>query len=190
MDKLNLAIIEGTTRKERKSIYVAKFIYQVSQQYPELKPILVDPVDFNFPNDGNDPQSQDPKYTKIVHQSDAFLIVVPEYNFSFPGSLKRMLDSELKNYIHKPVAFAGVSAGPWGGVRAIEALVPTVREMGLVATFVDIQFPKVQNTFNETGQLIDQSYTKRVKRTLDELIWMAKILKYGRENEPNQYHQT
>ncbi len=34
----------------------------------------------------------------------------------------------LKEYINKAVAFFGVSAGPWGGTRVIEACVPMVRE--------------------------------------------------------------
>jgi NAD(P)H-dependent FMN reductase len=93
-----------------------------------------------------------------------------------------LLDSELKNYVHKPVAFVGVSNGMWGGVRAIESLVTTVREMGLVATFTDVQFPRVQDIFNDRGELQDDKYIDRIKRSYQELIWMAKALKWGRKN--------
>jgi hypothetical protein len=99
-----------------------------------------------------------------------------------------MLDSELKNYIHKPVAFAGVSASQWGGVRGIESLVSTVREMGLVATFTDMQFPKVQELFDEQGTLLNESYRRYVEGAWAELIWMAKTLQYGRENIPSKHH--
>jgi NAD(P)H-dependent FMN reductase len=84
--------------------------------------------------------------------------------------------------IHKPVAFAGVSAGMLGGSRAIQALVTTVREMGMVATFTDVHFPKVQDLFDEQGTLKDEEYIQRVQKSLNELIWMAKTLKHGREN--------
>jgi len=180
MEKLFIPIIEGTTRVQRKSIYVAKFVYKVSKQYKEIESVLVDPNDFNFPGDGNDPEGKDSHYSKLTEKADGFFIIVPEYNHSFPGSLKRMLDSELKNYIHKPVAFAGVSSGMFGGARAIEALVTTVREMGLVATFSDVHFPKVQELFTEEGVLQKEAYVRRIKRSFDELIWMAKVLKYGR----------
>lgn len=185
MDKLLIPILEGTKREQRKSIHAANFILEVSKQYEEVESVLVDPNDFSFPGDGNNPEGKDPRYTEITEKADGFFIVTPEYNHSIPGSLKRMLDSELKNYIHKPVAFAGVSNGLWGGVRAIEALVTTVREMGMAATFTDVQFPKVQDIFDESGKLLDEVYTKRVKRSFDELIWMAKVLKHGRENEPS-----
>jgi len=89
-----------------------------------------------------------------------------------------MLDSELSNYIHKPVAFAGVSNGIFGGARAIEALTITVREMGMVATFSDVYFPQVQNLFDEKGEIKDEAFVKRIQRGYTELIWMAKSLKW------------
>ncbi len=100
-----------------------------------------------------------------------------------------MLDSELKNYVHKPVAFAGVSSGQWGGVRAIEALVGAVREMGMVATFTDMQFPKVQDLFSDDGVLLNEAYREYVKGAWVELIWMTNVLKYGRENVESKHHK-
>jgi len=90
------------------------------------------------------------------------------------------MDSELKNYIHKPVAFAGVSKGIPGGARGIEAMVPVVREYGMVATFTDVLFPKVQELFYEQGNLLDEAYINRIQKSYKELIWMAKVLKAGR----------
>lgn len=188
MKKLFIPVLAGTKRVQRKSIHAARFVLEISKQYEEVESVLIDPNDFEFPGDGNDPEGKDPRYTELTAKADGFFIVTPEYNHLIPGSLKRMLDSELKNYIHKPVAFAGVSNGPWGGVRAIEALVTTVREMGMVSTFTDVQFPKVQDIFDENGKLLDEAYIKRVQRSFNELIWMAKVLKAGRENEPSQYH--
>lgn len=182
MDKLFIPILEGTTRKQRKSIHVANFILDVVREYSHVETVLVDPTNFNFPGDGNDPEGKDPEYTDLTAQADGFFIVVPEYNHSFPGSLKRMLDSELKNYIHKPVAFAGVSSGRFGGVRAIESLINPVRELGLVATFTDVHFPRVQELFDDQGHINDDAYKDRVKRSFDELIWMAHALKHARTN--------
>jgi len=189
MEKINIAVLVGTKRIQRKSIHAAKFVYDVSKEYDNVESVFVDPNDFNFPGDGNDPEGKDPRYTKITEKADAFFIVTPEYNHGYPGTLKRMLDSELSNYIHKPVAFGGVSNGMWGGVRAIEALVNTVREMGMVVTFGDVQFPRVQEIFDEDGKLLQEEYRKRVKRSIDELLWMAKTLKYGRENIESKYHK-
>ena len=161
---------------------------KVGKSFGEIEVLLVDPLDYNFPFDGNDPENKDPRYSELTKRADAFFIITPEYNHSFPGTLKRMLDSELQNYIHKPVAFAGVSDGIFGGARAIESLVNTVREMGMVSTFSDVYFPQVQNLFEENGEVKDQGYARRIERGFTELIWMAKALKWGRENLKGVYH--
>ncbi len=183
MTKLYIPVLAGTTREQRKSIHAARLVAEVGASFDEVETELIDPKDFNFPGDGNDPEGKDPHYSAVTARADGFFIVTPEYNHGYPGSLKRMLDSELENYIHKPVAFGGVSSGPWGGVRAIEALVNAVREMGLVTTFTDMQFPKIQDLFDEDGKLLNESYRKYVANAWKELIWMAKVLKAGREND-------
>ena len=57
-----------------------------------------------------------------------------------------------------------------------------MRELGLVTIFWDVNFSSVRNAFDPAGQLADQSYVKRVDKFLKELIWMAKVLRHGREN--------
>jgi NAD(P)H-dependent FMN reductase len=189
MEKLFIPVLLGTTRSNRLSENAAKLVVKVGESISDIRVKLVDPLDYTFPFDGNDPENKDPQYTKLTAEADGFFIVTPEYNHSFSGSLKRMLDSELKNYIHKPVAFAGVSDGIFGGARAIEELVPTVREMGMVVTFSDVYFPQVQNLFDEEGQIKDEGYVKRIGRAYTELIWMARSLKWGRENVESMYHK-
>lgn len=184
MVDLSIVVIAGTTRHQRKSIHAARFIEQLGRGLPGVAITFVDPADFSLPGDGNDPEGKDPRYSAITAAADGFFIVVPEYNHSFPGSLKRLLDSELKNYIHKPVAFAGVSTGHWGGVRGVEALVGTVREMGLVATFNDVYFPGVATLFDEHGVIasdIRAGYDKSVGAAYDELLWFARLLRAGRD---------
>src|SRR3990167_10755308 len=176
---MTIAVLIGTTRVQRESDKAAKYIAEFGRRIENVDIILVDPMDFTFHGDGNDPEGKDPRYTEITEKADAFFIVTPEYNHSFPGSLKRMLDSELANYNHKPVAFAGVSNGHWGGVRAIESLVPAVRETGLVVMSWDVYFPNIQDVFDETGVIVDE-YSKRyetnVTKLYTELIWFARLL--------------
>jgi len=184
MQPLTIAVLAGTTRVQRESIKAAHYVADVGRTLPDVEIIFVDPLDFNFPGDGNDPEGKDPRYSEIVAKADAFFIVTPEYNHSFPGSLKRMLDSELALYNHKPVALAGASDGNWGGTRAVEALVPAIRETGLVVLSWDVYFPFVDKMFNEDGSIKDEHkerYDRNVGKLYTELIWFARMLKAGRE---------
>lgn len=183
--RITIAVIEGSTREQRASIAVARLIAAIGGQYDDVDIIFVDPRDFTFPNDGNDTEGKDPRYTEITAKADAFFIVTPEYNHSFPGSLKRMLDSEYENYYHKAVALAGVSNGGWGGVRAVEGLLPALRTMGLAVLQTAVYFPRVQDMFTPEGQLLpafEDKYTRAIRSEFEELIWMAKSLKWGRQN--------
>ena len=184
-DSLTVAVLASTTRAKRLSMTVARYVADYGRGIYGVDIILVDPKDFHFPGDGNDPEGKDPRYSDITAKADAFFIVTPEYNHSFPGSLKRMLDSELKNYIHKPVAIAGVSNGGWGGVRAVESLVPVVRELGLAVTFASVYFPRVQDLFEpDSGQLkvgYRSQYERNMYNAYRELLWLAKALRWGRQ---------
>ena len=183
MQDLKVVIIVGTNRTERESIKVANLIYKVAKNFTGFKPRIIDPIKFNFSKNDTEPTLSDPNYKKIIEEADAFLIVIPEYNHAYPAALKRVLDSEYAAYFHKPVALAGVSSGPWGGVRAIESILPTLRTLGLLISRQDLHFPNVQDLFDQYGNLKDKKYLQRIKKALEELLWLAKVLKQGRDNQ-------
>jgi len=56
-----------------------------------------------------------------------------------------------------------------------------MRELGLVTIFWDVNFSSVQAAFSSEGVLLDASYIRRIDKFVKELIWMAKTLRYGRE---------
>ena len=75
------------------------------------------------------------------------------------------------------------SGGPWGGTRAIENLMPIVRELGLAPIFWDVQFTYSYKTFEEgKPPVLDPAMGPRIDKFLAELVWMAKTMRYGREN--------
>lgn len=182
MSKITIAVIEGTTRAKRKTVPAAQLIARIGKTFKDVEIIYVDPADFNLPLDGDDPDDRDPVYTEITEKADAFFILTPEYNHSFPGSLKRLLDSEYDNYKHKVAAIAGASSGMWGGARAVESLVPVLRKLGLVVITPNVYFQHVQDAFDEAGNPKDESVIAVIEKVYSELIWMAKTMKYGREH--------
>jgi NAD(P)H-dependent FMN reductase len=192
MDKLFIPVLLGTNRKLRKSVHVANWLIGEMRKRPDIETKLFDVKDFQLPQDdyGTEIRESFPEWRDSIIRADGLVVITPEYNHGYPGSLKSVLDLLLKEYIHKCVALIGVSAGPWGGTRVIEALVPMVRELGLVVTFTDLNFPSVQNKFDADGKLLDNAYEKRAGDFLDELVWMSRVMKWGRENLPSKFHQS
>lgn len=187
-----LPILLGTNRKLRRSVHVARWLHGAMAARPDIETELFDVADFALPQGdyGMDIKDHFPHWRDTIIRADGLVIVTPEYNHGYPGALKSVLDLLLKEYIHKAVAFVGVSAGPWGGTRVIEAMVPMVRELGLAVTFTDLQFPTVQSKFDDTGKLLDAAYENRVRGFLDELVWMSRTLKWGRANLPSKHHPS
>jgi NAD(P)H-dependent FMN reductase len=181
---LFIPIILGTARQGRRTEHAARFVFQQTKNRAELETELIDVCKLPLKLDDAGEQMKDPKFSATIERSDGLIIVTPEYNHGYPGLLKHALDMNLKEYIHKAVGICGVSAGPFGGARVIEALLPVMRELGLVTIFWDVNFGNVQKLFDEQGNLLDQSYVRRLDKFLNELIWMARVLRYGRENIP------
>lgn len=181
--KLVITVMAGTTRPNRRSHKVAEWVAEYGGKYPDVEIIYVDPANFNFPSDGDDQDCKDSRFSEIVARSDGFLIVTPEYNHSFPGSLKRMLDSEFDNYLHKAVAICGVSNGDWGGTRAVESLIPVCKAFGLSITKYSAYYPHVSELFQENGAIAENVREKTEKATqgvYQELIWLSTALKHAR----------
>ena len=189
-DKLFLPIILGTPRKGRESEHVAKWVFSKMHERVDIETQFFDVRDFDLPRDdyGTAIGADFPEWRDAIIRADGLVVVTPEYNHGYPGALKSVLDLLLKEYIHKAVAFVGVSSGPWGGTRVIEACVPMVRELGLAVTFSDLHFPMAASKFDESGNLVDFAYENRVKGFLDELVWMATTLRWGRKNVPSKFH--
>ena len=179
---LSIPVILGTTRKGRMSENAARFMVGQVAKREGVTTELIDISKVPMPLDDAGEGIKNPEFAQKMMLADALIIVTPEYNHSFPGLLKHVLDSCLKEYIHKAAGIVGVSAGPFGGVRVIQDFLPVVRELGLVNIFWDVNFGNVSKVFDESGKLLDEAFISRADKFLSELIWMAKTLRYGRDN--------
>ena len=63
----------------------------------------------------------------------------------------------------------------------IQDILPVLRELGLVTIFWDVTVNNARTRFDESGELVDGSFLA-IDKFLDELVWMAETLRYGREN--------
>jgi NAD(P)H-dependent FMN reductase len=181
---LFIPVVLGTTRKGRYSENVATFVLEQMRLRRDVETELIDIRELRLaPDDAGEALKQS-GFSATMMRADALVLVVPEYNHGYPGLLKHLLDTNLKEYIHKAVGICGVSAGGFGGARVIQNLLPVMRELGLVTIFWDGNFSNVQKLFDRYGKITDPSYASRIGKVLSELIWMGKVLKHGRENVP------
>lgn len=179
---LFIPVILGTPRQGRISEHVARFVIGEVAKRDGVETELIDIRELKLSIADAGEAVKDERFSATVMRADALIIVAPEYNHGYPGLLKHVLDSNLKEYIHKAVGICGVSAGAFGGTRVIESLLPVMRELGLVTIFWDGNFSSAQSLFDQDGNLLETAYIRRIDKFLKELIWMATVLRYGREN--------
>src|SRR5438067_4968737 len=177
----SIPVILGTPRQGRLSEHVARVLLEQLGKRVGVQTALVDVRTLQLPPTDAGEAIKDPQFSETVMHADGLIIVAPEYYHGYPGILKHALDSNLKEYIHKPVGLCGVSAGGFGGTRVVEALLPVMRELGLVTIFWDVNVSSAGKAFDSAGQLLDQALPRRIDKMLAELVWMAKALRYGRD---------
>jgi len=178
---LYIPVILGTARMGRMSQHAAWLVTEELGKCTGVETDLIDIAKLPLPTNDAGEAIKHADFSAKMNKADALVVVSPEYNHGYSGLLKHVLDSCLKEYIHKAVGIVGVSAGPFGGTRVIQNLLPVMREIGLVTIFWDVNFSSVQKVFTKDGKLLDGSYIPRIDKFLKELIWMAKTLRQGRE---------
>lgn len=181
---MHLTLILGTNREGRKSERVAMFLKKHLGEREDIELSFFDVQDFDLPKVGygQDIKDQFPEYRDTVNKSDGFIMIVPEYNHGYPGRLKSVLDILLPEFNNKPVLLTTVSSGMWGGTRVAEAMLPVLRELGLVVLPTDVNVLKVSEQFNEEGEPQNDIIVDVTNKQLKNLLWMAETLKWGREN--------
>jgi NAD(P)H-dependent FMN reductase len=122
-----------------------------------------------------------------IAESDGMMIASPEYNYSFPGTLKNALDWISRA---RPMATAGktgllLSASPSlvGGIRGLWQLRIPLEGMGVTLHPTMFALSKAQDAFNDEGGLKDGPLAERLKGTVEKYLFMAERLSVAVQSE-------
>jgi len=183
-----IPIIAGSTRRDRQSIKVARFVLARLQQRPAVETELLDLLEFNFPimeerlHRRDDPPPRLQEFGDKIGRADSFIIVSPEYNNGYPGVLKNALDYLLPEYERKPVGIVTVSAGGFGGLHCLSQLRLVMLGMGAFPIPENLSVSRVHDSFNDDGTPNDPAYEKRAATFLDELLLFTEAISARKAN--------
>ena len=191
-----LLVIIGSTRPTRSADLVLPWLTEKVSQHPAFDAEIVDLRDWPLPifaehpgtlGDINDPTYSEPlvrAWNKKVKQADAFIVITPEYNHSFPAPLKTAIDWYSKEWHARPVAFVAYG-GNAGGLRAVEQLRQVFAELHSVTVRNAVGFSMAWEHFDEAGRLRDPArHEKAAGLMLDQLAWWGRALKQARSIRP------
>ncbi|MFE5731325.1 NADPH-dependent FMN reductase [Streptomyces sp. NPDC056528] len=122
--------------------------------------------------------------TPALAAADAFVVLTPEYNHSFPASLKNLIDRHYTEWQAKPVGFVSYG-GISGGLRAVEQLRQVFAELHSVTVRDTVSFHHVHGQFDEDGRHKDPAGAEGAAMTLlDQLAWWGHALKDAKAVRP------
>jgi NAD(P)H-dependent FMN reductase len=179
---LYVPVIAGSTRCDRQSIKVARFVFARLQQRKAVETEFLDLLEYNFPimeerlHHRDDPPPRLREFGDKIGRADALVIVTPEYNNGYPGVLKNALDYLLPEYERKPIGIATVSAGGFGGINCLAQLRLVTLGMGAFPIPEALSVSRVRDSFKDDGTPNDPAYEKRAATFLDEVLWFAEAI--------------
>ncbi len=170
-----IVVIIGTARSESATSQIAPFIIEKIKTYPEIEITTIDVRDYPQTATSGLSSTLFEQYQKTIITTDGIIIITPEYNHSFPGELKMLLDNLKQEYTKKPVGICGISSGPFGGTRMIQSLEPVLLQMGMIPIRSHMHIGEVDRVMSDIQSGADTIvWEKRINRLLDDIIdWVA-----------------
>ena len=180
-ESFNLAVIYGSARENRFCDTVAGWAVETLKTYPDLSVDIIDPAKLDLPS--RHVSNAHPGVAELqsaLAEADAFLVVTPEYNHSFTGELKLVIDAAKPEWRRKPLAFVSYG-GISGGLRAVEQLRLVFAELHVVTMRDVVSFANVWNVFDQNGSPTDKTGSAAaLNHMISELKWWARALRDGR----------
>ena len=154
-------IIVGSVREGRKGIAVAEWVRArlgavegVELDFADLKeidlPLMTEP---NHPRLQNYTQPKTIAWSERVAAADAFLVVMPEYNFSYGAPVKNAFDHLSQEWFRKGIGFVSYG-GVSGGTRSVAGFQVVVTSLGLVKTRVNVEIPAFTRFFDDNDDFV------------------------------------
>lgn len=192
---IRLMIILGSTREGRFGEKIADWVLEQVTPLKDFEVDFVDLRDIELPffadavspaaiKDGNYAKPQTKEWGLRVKKADAFLIITPEYNHSYPAVLKNALDYVYYEWNNKPAAFVGY--GAVGAVRAVEHLRGVVAQLQMVSVQEAVHMNIFPSPFDEDLEMTEEHYIHKLTNVFKQLLWWAQALKLARLETPSQ----
>jgi chromate reductase, NAD(P)H dehydrogenase (quinone) len=175
---MKIEIISGSPRENSITNRVAIHLKNIIQERTDHKVDIIDVREREFPllqSVFSSVESTPDPYKEIAHKmlnADAFILLTPEYNGSYPAALKNLLDHFPKQH-HKVFAIATASTGMLGGVRAALQLQELIYALFGIGSPYMLVTPQVDKKFDEEGNLLDGNFKKSIDVFINEFIWLA-----------------
>ncbi len=180
-----LQIMIASTRPGRAGLAIAEWFIRAARDHGAFEIDVVDLLELDLPflDEPNHPRLR--QYTKQhtwdwsarVEAADAFVFVMPEYNFGFNAPLKNALDFLSAEWAYKPVGFVSYG-GVAAGTRAVQMIKQVVTSLRMTPVFEAVSIPFFRQVMDEAGVArANETMESAAAAMLDELVRVERALR-------------
>lgn len=163
-----ITIISGTNRPDSMTLKVARLYQQFfSEKGVDAKLVSLE---------GKDVWERSADLRELEDQylipSGKFVFIMPEYNGSFPGILKTMLDnSDIKRcWWGKKAALTGVADGRAGNLRGMEHMTNILHYLRMNVLYNKLPISRINEELDEAGNLIHPATRQVIDNQIEEFL--------------------
>lgn len=176
-----ITIISGSNRKGNKTLPFATLVYEhLQRQQHEVKLLNLEQLEGEIISSVMYDKSAQHPAVKIIQDeyfipATKFWFFMPEYNGSFPGVLKTLIDvmstREIgRTFKNKKASLTGVALGRAGNLRGMDHLAGVLNHIGVIIHPNKKPISSISRLFNEHHELADEQIIKELRNQADELI--------------------
>lgn len=181
----HLAVVVASTRPGRQGPAVARWVAERAELHGGLEVELVDLAEIALPllDEPHHPRlgtylhQHTRDWSATVARADVFVLVTPEYNHSFPATLKNALDYLSAEWADKAVALVSYG-GVASGARAVAALKPVLGALRMVPVVEAATIPFFTRFIDADGVFTgNEALVAGTTAMLDELLRLDAVLR-------------
>lgn len=111
---------------------------------------------------------------KYLIPTNKFIFIIPEYNGSYPGILKLMIDASdiKKSYHNKKAALVGVADGRAGNLRGMDDFTNVLNYLKINVLHSKIPISSVSKQFDLKGNFIAEETLELIDQQIDMFLKM------------------
>ena len=185
---IRLKVITASTRPGRKGIYVSRWILKALESVPSFQVEHLDLKEINLPflDEPHHPRFQN--YTKQhtkdwshkILDGDAYIFVIPEYNYGFTAPLKNAIDFLSKEWAYKAVGIVSYG-GLAGGTRATQMFKQVLTTLKMTPVTESLPIPFFESHIKDEVFVPTEILNNGLHNMFQEMIKVDKGLRVIRE---------
>lgn len=163
-----ITVIAGTNRKDSMTLKVATLYHRLlSAKYDNVQLLNLEGKAVWERGDEMKQIEQD-----MLIPTEKFVLVMPEYNGSFPGILKLMMDNSdiRKVWWYKKAMLVGVADGRAGNLRGLDHMTNILHYLRMHILYNKIPISRINEEIGENGEVLKPATLQAIETQIDEFL--------------------